>query len=203
MPFTLAVLVLAVVASTARGGRLHRLADAPLRWSWLLLVGLGLQVGVGLAATSGLLGDTQLAGTVGLLASQALVLGWLLRNRYLPGMLPIASGLVMNAVVIAVNGAMPVDPAAIDALGLEGTRVAVGTHTLLTDATRLPWLADRWALPGLRSIVSPGDVVLAIGLLPLTHALMSYRPTAQRRRRLLASQREQAALDRSADGSAP
>jgi len=191
MPFTITVLVLAVLASHLRGGRLGRLAASPLRWSWLLLLGLGLQAGVDLAAAAGLLADTQLVGTISLLASQALVAIWLVRNRYLPGMLLIAAGLAMNVVVVAANGAMPVDPAAIDALGLEGTRVPIGRHTLLTDATRLPWLADIWALPWLRSIVSPGDVVLAMGLLPLTHALLTYRPTEQRRRSLLARQRDQ------------
>lgn len=193
MPFTIAVLVLAVLVSSLRGGRLYRLADAPLRWSWLLLVGLGLQVGVDLAAATGPFGDTQLVGTIALLGSQVLVAAWLVRNRALPGMLLIAAGLAMNAVVVAANGAMPVDPAAIDALGLDGTRVPIGRHTLLSDATRLAWLADVWPLVWLRSIVSPGDVVLAIGLFPLMHALLTYRPTEQRRRSLLADQRGQAA----------
>lgn len=194
MPFTITVLVLAVLASYLRGGRLSRLAASPLRWSWLLFVGLGLQAGVDLVAAAGLLADTQLAGTVSLLVSQALVAVWIVRNRYLPGMLLIATGLAMNVAVVAANGAMPVDPAAIDALGLEGARVPIGRHTLLTDATHLTWLADIWALPWLRSIISPGDVVLAIGLLPLTHALLTYRPTDQRRRSLLARQRERDAV---------
>jgi hypothetical protein len=47
---------------------------------------------------------------------------------------------------------------------------------LLDDATRLPWLADIWPLPPLRSIISIGDVVLAAGLIPLLHALMSWTP---------------------------
>ncbi len=48
---------------------------------------------------------------------------------------------------------MPVDPAAMRALGLGELVVAPGKHTLLTDATRLPWLADVLPVPPLRSIL--------------------------------------------------
>jgi len=183
VPFTLTVLLLAVGISYLRGGRLHRIADAPLRHSWLLFAGLALQLLVDLGAGRGLLEG---AGTVGyllLLASQLLVLSWVLANWQLSGMLLVGIGLLLNAVVIGANGAMPVDPEAIAALGIEGAEVAPGKHVVLTEDTRLPWLADIWALPPLRSIISMGDVVLAAGLIPLTHALMSYRPAAVRRRR--------------------
>ena len=189
MPFTLSVLVLAVAVSLLRGGRLHRIADAPLRSAWLLLVGLALQVAVDVAAARALLTTGPM--TAGpLLASHLLVLVWVLRNWVFPGIWLIALGLGLNAAVIAANGAMPVDPAAIAALGLEGTRVPVGKHTLLTADTRLPWLADILPLPPLRTIISVGDVVLAAGLLPLTHGLMSYRSPASRRAALLAELRD-------------
>lgn len=182
MPFTLLVLVLAVTVSYARGGRLRRVADAPLRWSWLLFAGLGLQVLLAVGATRGLVPDDGVVGYLLLLTSQLLVVVWVVANWRLPGMLLVGLGLAMNAVVMGANGAMPVDPAAIRALGLEDARVPPGKHTLMTDDTRLWWLGDIWALPLLRSIISAGDVVLAAGLIPLTHALMSYRTQAERRR---------------------
>ncbi len=195
VPFTLTVLVLAVLVSYLRGGRLHRIANAPLHWSGLLFVGLAVQFGVEFAARQRLIVDGEVAVTVALVGSQALVLIWVLRNWHLPGMLLISAGLALNATVIAANGGMPVDPAAIDALGLEGTRIPVGKHTLMTDATVLPWLGDIWAIPVLRSIVSIGDVVLALGLLPLTHALMSYRPAHERRRTALSRHRAEQRRD--------
>ncbi len=180
MPFTLACVVVAVAASLVRGGRLHRLGEAPLRWSWLLFAGLVLQFAVDFGAARGWLAD---AGTVGyalLLASQLLVLGWVVLNRQLPGMALVVIGLVSNAVVIGANGAMPVDPEAIRALGVSGPiEVPPGKHTLMTEATRLPWLADIWAVAPLRTIISVGDVVLALGLVPLTHALMTADPAAE------------------------
>jgi hypothetical protein len=182
LPFTLAVLLIAVAVSYLRGGRLGRLAQAPLRWSWLLLLGLLLQLAVDLAVGRGVLADASLAGWSLLFASQLLVLAWVLRNWHLPGMLLVGLGLLMNVVVVAANGAMPVDPEAIVALGGDPAALEPGKHTLLTEETRLSWLADIWALPPLRSIISVGDVVLAAGLLPLVHALMSYRPAEERRR---------------------
>ncbi len=182
MPFTFSVLVLAVGVAYLRGGRLHRLADAPLRWSWLLLGGVGMQVLVDVAAARGVFADASTAGWLLLVTSQLLVVGWILANAHLPGTVLIGIGLLLNAVVIAANGAMPVSPEAMAAIGLEPTVTPTGKHTLLTDETRLPWLADILPLPPLRSVISVGDIVLAAGLLPLAHALMSYRDPGQRRR---------------------
>lgn len=181
MPFTLTVVLLAVLVSYLRGGRLRRIADARLQVPWLLFAGLALQIGVDVAAGRGVLGDASATGLALLIASQVLVVAWLIINRQLPGVGLVAIGLALNATVIAANGAMPVDPDAMRALGLGALEVPPGKHTLLTDATRLPWLADIFPLPPLRSIISVGDVVLAAGLIPLTHALMTWRPEHERR----------------------
>lgn len=181
--FVLVVLVLAVSMSYLRGGRLSRLAHAPLHRPWLLFVGVGVQVAVDVLAAQEVLGDASTLGWVGLLISQLLVVAFVVSNWQLPGIVLVASGLLLNAVVMAANGAMPVDPAAIQVLGLDGATVPPGKHTLLTESTHVPWLADIWPLPLMRSIISVGDVVLAAGLLPITHALMTHRSPAERRGR--------------------
>jgi hypothetical protein len=175
VPFVLVSILLAVTVSYARGGRLHRIADAPLRWSGLLFAGVALQALVDLDATRGFLPGAGWTSYALLLVSQLLVLAWVVANWHLPGTRLVMLGLGLNALVMAANGAMPVDPAAIRALGIDGATVSGGKHVLLDDATRLPWLADIWPLPPLRSIISVGDVVLAAGLIPLTHGLMSWR----------------------------
>jgi hypothetical protein len=172
VPFTLAAVAVAVAASLLRGGRFRYLAERPLVASWLLFTGVAIQVAVDLAAARDLLPDAGLAGWTLLLLSQLLVVAFLLANRRLPGVWLVATGLLLNALVIAANRAMPVDPAAIAALGLEGVEVPPGKHTLLTEATRLPWLADIIPVPWLRSILSIGDLVIAAGLVPLTHGLL-------------------------------
>jgi hypothetical protein len=183
VPFVLVVLLVAVLASYARGGRLRRVAEAPLRLLWLLFVGVALQVGVDLAGANGLLGDASVAGWSLLFLSQTLVVAVVVANWQVPGMPLVAVGLFCNAVVMAANGAMPVDPVAIAALGIEGAEVLPGKHTLMTSDTRLPWLADIFPLPILRTIISAGDVILAAGLIPMAHWMMSYRPPAERRGR--------------------
>lgn len=182
MPFTLAVVLLALAVSAVRGGRLRRIADAPLHHPWLLFSGLGLQLGVDLAAGRGWLPDAGASGLALLVTSQLLVVVWLVLNRQLPGVWLVAAGLALNALVMAANGAMPVDPRAMQALGLGELEVPPGKHTLLTETTRLPWLADVIPVPPLRSIISLGDLVLAAGLFPLTHALMTWRGRAERER---------------------
>lgn len=176
MPFTITVLTLAVGLSWLRGGRLSRIAHVQLRASWLLFVGVAVQIGVDLAAGRGWLPDAGLSGWSLLLLSQLLVVAFLVANRTLPGVGLVAAGLLLNATVMAANRAMPVDPAAIAALGIEGAVVSPGKHTLATSSTHLPWLADTIPVPWLRSILSIGDLVLAIGLFPLTHAVMRSAP---------------------------
>ena len=174
MPFTLSVVVVAVAVSMALGGRVSRIGDHELRGGWLLGTGLVLQLGVDQAAGRGLIADAGAFGSTVLVVSQVLILAWILRNAEIspPGLALVGAGLVLNAIVMTANGAMPVDPQAMAALGLGDLQVPPGKHTLLTEATRFAPLGDVIPLPPLRSIISVGDVVLAVGLVPLTHALM-------------------------------
>lgn len=171
MSFSVLVLGVAILASYARGGRLKRFADADLGWLWLLLAGLGLQVVV--VAAAGNLPDT--VGTVLLLASQVPIVAWVLLHGDRPGMLIILAGLLMNATVIVANGAMPVHPQAIGAIGRSDQAPSPGKHEVLSDETHLSWLADRYPLSPLRTVISLGDLVLAAGLVPLVHHLMTTR----------------------------
>lgn len=183
MYFVLLVLAIAVIASLLRGGRFHRLAKAPLEHVWLLFLGVGLQVAADVLVTAEVLEPTGSLSYGLLLASQLVVVAWVIGNWQLPGLVLVALGLLLNAIVMAANGAMPVDPDAIAALGRDSSELVRGKHIVMDDDTRLPWLADIWPVPPLRSIISVGDVVLAAGLIPITHHLMTYRPPNERRRR--------------------
>lgn len=182
MYFVLLVLALAVVLSLVRGGRFHRLAQAPLRWVWLLFVGVMFQVAADALVILELLEATGAVAYGLLLTSQVLVIVWVLGNWQLPGLVLVAIGLTLNAMVMAANGAMPVSPEAIAALGRDSSDLVRGKHVLMDDGTHLPWLADIWPVPPIRAIISVGDVILAAGLIPITHYLMTYRPQAERRR---------------------
>lgn len=179
MPFVLSVVVVAVALSALRGGRFANVAHAPLHRPWLLFVGVALQLGVDVLAAREVLADASTLGWSVLLASQLLVVAFLVVNRQLPGVWFVGVGLLLNAVVMAANGAMPVSPAAVEALQLgRDVEVPLGKHTMLDEDTLLPWLADVIPVRPLRSVLSLGDVVLAVGIVPMAHGLMTWPRTA-------------------------
>lgn len=170
MPLAAATLALAVAIALLRGGSLRRLAESDLRWIWLLFLGVAIQVAVDVAAARALVNGA--VAYAGLATSQAAVLAWVLANRRQRGMALIALGLLLNAVVIGANGAMPVDPDAVRRLGVEEVVVAPGKHEIMTPRTHLPWLGDVLAVSPIRTVVSVGDIVLAAGIAVLVHQLM-------------------------------
>lgn len=146
-------IVLGVAAGWASGGRrFSRLGDLRIRW-WPLLVGA-----VALRAAAPIFGDLSAAAYVLAFAGITAVA---LADRRLPGMSAIAAGATLNIVVVAANGAMPVDPAAVAAVGAQMHEDAL--HERLDGATRLPQLADVIPAPLFRSVYSIGDVLLALG----------------------------------------
>ena len=166
MLLVLLVLVLAAAAALATGGRLGRLAGNSLVGvHWLAAAAIGQLLG-------SLFGGT--AYPVGLLGSAVCIAVFLRLNLRHPGVGLLALGFFSNALVVAVNGAMPV---ALDALTRAGVGDALVTdprHELSDAATRLPWLGDvvPVALPGFGQAVSPGDVLIAAGAGLLLYAGM-------------------------------
>lgn len=157
MTFLAAVLIVSVFVSVLRGGKLSNLTEIYARGWWLLFVGFGLQ----LAANSLSSDQTRLAVTL-MLISFLPLLAVVALNRAQAGMWIAGIGILMNFTVIAINGGMPVLREAVELAG--GTVAAVGLdakHVWLEPTTRLPFLADIIPLP--RSVISLGDVFLAIG----------------------------------------
>jgi hypothetical protein len=76
----------------------------------------------------------------------------------------LATGFTCNALVVALNGAMPVSLATLARAGITGFSEDP-RHELVDTTTRLHWLGDvvPVALPGLGQAVSPGDVLIAAG----------------------------------------
>lgn len=161
------VLFIALAMAVLRGGRLTNLGDVELRYWWLLLVALGLQV------ATAWLPDTSWAEGLGLamvLISYALLMGLVLLNRRSPGMWLAGLGVLMNFTVIAINGGMPVLAEAaevasgftISAPDLSGTY----KHVLLDSSSHLTAFADVIPLRigGVGQVISLGDVFLAVGL---------------------------------------
>ena len=164
MSLVLVVLLCAVLLGRIGGGSLDRLGALDLRRRRLVVAALVVQ------ALGTVVGGPFTA--VGLAGSAALVTAFLVANRGVRGTGLVALGLGANALVVALNGAMPVAPAAAARAGVALDDVAAGLdrrHVVADGATRLPLLGDvvPVLLPLRPEVVSPGDVLVAAGLAQL------------------------------------
>lgn len=155
MTWLVAVLVVSVVVSLLRGGKLSNLPDIYARGWWLLFIGFGMQIVASLVTSPR-------AAVSLLLTSYAVLLIMVWLNRSEAGMWIAGIGLLMNFVVISLNNGMPVLPEAIRLAGGTSDVVFGAKHVLLDASSRFPFLADVIPLPG--SVISLGDVFLAVGL---------------------------------------
>lgn len=157
-------LVCAVLIGFASGGRLRRLAELRLRHRRLVLVALAAQL------AGALVGGPSYR--LGLVVSVVVALAFLLANRSVQGVALVALGLLSNALVVGLNGAMPVRPEASGRAGVSTQPLLDGSdprHELADEGTRLPWLGDviPLPLPYRPQVVSPGDLLIAAGLAEL------------------------------------
>jgi hypothetical protein len=146
-----------------------------LRWAWLVLAAFIPQfVAFVLPATRASFPATWIP--LVLVCSQALLLIFALVNFRRPGFWLLGLGLILNLVVILLNGGMmPISPETIQHLYPDasigawsvGQRLGVGKDIVLQVAdTRLWLLSDRFILPGwipYKVAFSLGDVLISIG----------------------------------------
>jgi hypothetical protein len=116
----------------------------------------------------------------------AMVFVWL--NRAQPGFYVLLAGIAMNFLVMLLNGGkMPVSremaEMAIPA-GLPMLEQGDGTkHLIMTESTRLPFLADVIALPPpypIPQVISLGDLVMNVGICWFLIAVLSSRSEEKR-----------------------
>ncbi|MHB2022501.1 MAG: DUF5317 domain-containing protein [Mycobacteriales bacterium] len=161
MVLLLVVVVAALGLGRLAGGRFSHLGDLRVRHGWLALAAVGADAAA--AATSGA------AARVLTVVTALLVVGFLTRNRRLPGLALVSLGLAANALVIVVNSGMPVSLYAAARAGVPVGGLAAGgdpRHLVATSQTRLPDLGDvvPVALPLRPEVASPGDLLVAAGI---------------------------------------
>lgn len=178
MGLAILILALAVAAGALAGGRLQGLARLRLRDGIWLVVALSIQM-----LGSLLTGTTGRIYVLGLLLSTPFA-GWFVyRNLHLPG-IPLAGlGLLLNSLVVAGNGAMPVSEHAAARAGLSPSELALVNdprHEPMGSGTRMAVLGDvvPVPLPMRREVVSPGDVLLSagVGLFVVSGMMTAARP---------------------------
>lgn len=163
MTIVVLVLALAVLAGITAGGSVRFLEHIRVHWWGLAPIALVLQsfpLPVGSAERAGL-------AAASLVASYVLLLAVVAVNRRVPGAALMATGLMMNLAVVALNGGMPVSRDAMLAAGADGAIVIEdgAKHHLMTEADVLRPLADVIPVgPPFGVVLSFGDVLLYGGM---------------------------------------
>jgi hypothetical protein len=171
MSLAVVVLVAAVLLGLGLGGSWRRLADLPMRRLGLVVAAVLAQAG---GAVVGVMGfaDESTSYVVGLAVSAAFALAFCARNVRVAGVPLVSSGLLLNAVVVGANGAMPVSIVAAYHARVPIAAISAGTdarHEIAGVGTALPWLGDVLPvpLPVRPEVVSAGDVLVVAGLAEL------------------------------------
>ena len=158
--FIAVAIVVGVLVGLLRGGRFANLGEATVRLWPLLVLGVVVQ---GAAAFTG-------DGAVPvILASYVLLIAFAAANLTRAGMGVVLVGILLNLVVISVNGGMPVRREAIVAAGIttyeEVPELEFGAKRHLEDDDdRLTFLGDIVPVPFAEEVLSFGDLAMAVGV---------------------------------------
>ena len=173
--FLLPSIVIGAALAFALGGDLRRVLDFPLRLPWIAPLALAIQIVI----FSGHVGLTH-GETVFLhLLSYGLLGGFVVANARTRSLLPVAAGLFLNTLAIAVNGGvMPLSQRAASAAGIS----VPGNANVSLHATHLRSLGDVFALPvrmPLTNVFSVGDLLIGFGMIGFI-AAVSLGPQTER-----------------------
>ena len=170
---------LGIVVALLRGGKIDRLGDLGIKGLPLVWVALLLRTMIGVLGSRGFnLPWFQVIAYLLFFYVLALNLAW-------PGLKLFSLGSLLNFLVIAANGgAMPVSPQAIAFARLSGD--PSGKHTLLTEASRLWFLADIIPLRPpyfpVAQIISVGDILIVAGIfIYIQHKMLQSQAPAMSR----------------------
>lgn len=175
MLFTAVAVLVGLAIGLLGGGRLRYLGERTFRGVPFLVVGVALQL------VSALVSDIAVALV---LLSYVALIAFCALNLRLVGMGVVLVGLLMNTVVITVNGGMPVRRSAVVAAEitdddeLPDIRLT-GKRHFQDDDDRLMFLADIVPVPELEEVLSFGDIVMSVGVAAVLAHLL--RPPRRRR----------------------
>ena len=161
--FILYAVLIGLVLGFLVGGRPAGLADLHLRWSWIIVAGLFIQVVLFSEPVSERVGAL---GPPIYVASTAMVIAAVVANRAITGMLVVAAGAASNLIAIVANGGyMPVSAGAAAVLGAHSPS-NYSNSVQLPDPVLAP-LTDIFALPPwvpFANVFSVGDVLIGVGI---------------------------------------
>lgn len=169
-----------LVAGLIAGGSLRNFERVHVHWWGAAFAGLAVQA----APLHRWLDDD--AAVAVLVGSYVLLISFVWVNRRLPAAPLLLLGLVLNMLVIGLNGGMPVSESAIattrTSSGGLAPEIDDGKHHLMTSADVLTPLADVIGLPPpAATVLSVGDLFLYSGIVVFTVIAMRGRFAANRR----------------------
>jgi hypothetical protein len=175
----LIVIGLAVCIGFIAGGSLRPFEHLNVHWWGVAVAGLALQ-GISITGDLG-----RPAGLAALVGSYGMLLAFAWVNRRLPALWLVMAGLVLNILVIGVNGGMPVSASALETAGA-GAEGLLGTgtakHHLMGPSDSLTGLGDVIGIPPpVGAVISIGDVLLYGGVAALVVMIMLGRSGENRR----------------------
>jgi hypothetical protein len=176
LPFAV---VLGLIVGSAAGGSWRPLVDTRFWRPSLVLAAIASQAALTLPGLRDWSADVRFA----IVVVTYLILGWWLvenarrsPNGVRLGFGIIASGWLLNLLAIVPNGGMPVSKSALARAGIASStsviRGHLAKHVSINDGTVLRVLGDTIPLRWFRSVVSPGDVLIAVGIGVLVAAAM-------------------------------
>jgi hypothetical protein len=159
------VLALAVVAGLVARGSFRHFEHLEIHWWGLALAGVALQL---LPVPTVRWLSPEIVGSAMLVASYVLLLAFLTVNRWVPAAGVMAVGLLLNLVVVGLNGGMPVSAFAVERAGGSTTVLAEGEgvkhHVADEDDVFAP-LGDVIPIPQpIGVVLSIGDLLLYLGM---------------------------------------
>jgi hypothetical protein len=165
---TIGVAIMIVIVTR---GDFRELVRLRVTGVWLLFAGLAIQIGLEFIDL-----DKNQIDTIGygvLMVSYAFILSFCFANLRIRGFGVIAIGIGLNAVVIGLNQGMPTVAIGNDAHGNRIEKLVEQTvkHRPEADDDLLGFLGDRIVFPEpLDTVVSFGDLIMAVGICELTYA---------------------------------
>ena len=176
LPFAV---VLGLIAGSAARGSWQALGDTRFWRPSFVLAAIATQAALALPGLRGWSTDVRFA----IVVMTYLILGWWLvenarrsSNGIRLGFGIIAGGWLLNLVAIVPNGGMPVSRSALARAGIASStsviRGHLAKHVSINTGTVLRVLGDTIPLRWFRSVVSLGDVLIAVGIGVLVAAAM-------------------------------
>lgn len=173
----LVTVVGAVLVVVLTRGTLDSLSHLRISAPWLL--GAGLLIQIALEYFDFPRNEIETVGYGLLMASYGLILAFCLANLPTKGFAIIAVGVAMNALVIGLNQGMPTRPIGNDEAGNRVRKPVEQTvkHRQESADDLLGFLGDKILFPKpFDTLVSIGDIVIAIGILELMYYASRRRP---------------------------